>query len=88
MELNLRSLLIILEKDFRWSTTANISHNRNKILALGNEAQLLNQGERTELYLNKVGGPLIQFLVIKLTVFGYHRQISQPLDLQLVYQMH
>jgi len=54
----------IRKKDFRWSTTANISHNRNKILALGNEAQLLNQGERTELYLNKVGGPLIQF-------FGY-----------------
>lgn len=54
----------IRKKDFRWTTTANISHNKNKILALGNEAQLLNQGERTELYLNKVGGPLIQF-------FGY-----------------
>ncbi|MEO5947300.1 MAG: TonB-dependent receptor [Chitinophagaceae bacterium] len=54
----------IRKKDFRWSTSANISHNKNKILALGDEAFLLNQGERTELYLNKVGGPLIQF-------FGY-----------------
>ncbi len=54
----------VRKKDFRWSTSANISHNKNKILALGDEALLLNQGERTELYLNKVGGPLIQF-------FGY-----------------
>lgn len=54
----------VRKKNFKWSTTANISHNKNKILALGEEALLLNQGERTELYLNKVGGPLIQF-------FGY-----------------
>lgn len=54
----------IRKKNFKWTTAANISRNRNKILALGDEALLLNQGERTELYLNKVGGPLIQF-------FGY-----------------
>ncbi len=54
----------IRKKNFRWTTSANISHNKNEILSLGNEALLLNQGERTELYLNKVGGPLIQF-------FGY-----------------
>ncbi|CAN5738491.1 TonB-dependent receptor [soil metagenome] len=54
----------IRKKDFRWSTSANISHNANKILKLGDETLLLNQGERTELYLNKVGGPLVQF-------FGY-----------------
>ncbi|MBN8675669.1 MAG: TonB-dependent receptor [Chitinophagales bacterium] len=51
-------------KDFRWTTSANIAHNRNKILELGDEAFLLNQGERTELYMNRVGDPLIQF-------FGY-----------------
>ena len=51
-------------KNFSWSTSANISHTQNKILALGAEAQLLNQGERTELYRNKVGEPLIQY-------FGY-----------------
>lgn len=54
----------IRKKDFRWSTSANISHNKNELLELGQEALLLNQGERTELYMNKVGGPLIQF-------FGY-----------------
>jgi TonB-dependent starch-binding outer membrane protein SusC len=48
-------------KDFEWKTSANISHNENKILELGSESQLLNQGERTELYLNKVGAPLVQF---------------------------
>jgi len=54
----------VRKKNFKWTTSANISHNENKIIALGSEALLLNQGERTELYLNKVGGPLIQF-------FGY-----------------
>jgi len=54
----------IRRKDFRWSTSANIAHNKNKIEQLGEEAFLLNQGERTELYYNKVGSPLIQY-------FGY-----------------
>lgn len=49
------------KKDFRWSTTANIAHTKNSITELGGEAYLLNQGERTELYMNKVGGPLVQF---------------------------
>jgi TonB-dependent starch-binding outer membrane protein SusC len=52
-------------KDFEWKTSANISRNENKILELGSETQLLNQGERTELYLNKVGAPLVQFLGYK-----------------------
>ncbi|HEY0677965.1 MAG TPA: TonB-dependent receptor [Chitinophagaceae bacterium] len=51
-------------RNFKWSTSANIAHNRNKIIQLGSEAFLLNQGERTELYMNKVGDPLISF-------FGY-----------------
>ncbi|MES2881665.1 MAG: SusC/RagA family TonB-linked outer membrane protein, partial [Bacteroidota bacterium] len=51
-------------KNFRWSTSANISHNKNKVLELGDEAFLLNQGERTELYRNIVGAPLVEF-------FGY-----------------
>jgi len=51
----------IKTKDFKWTTSANISHNENKVLELGAESQLLNQGERTELYLNKVGAPLVQF---------------------------
>ena len=54
----------IKRKNFTWSTSANISQTKNKLVALGAEAQLLNQGERTELYRNKVGDPLIQY-------FGY-----------------
>jgi len=54
----------IRKKDFKWSTSANYAHNKNKLLELGEEALVLNQGERTELYLNKVGAPFIQF-------FGY-----------------
>jgi hypothetical protein len=54
----------IRRRNFKWSTSANISHNKNKILELGGEAFLLNQGERTELYMNRVGNQMIQF-------FGY-----------------
>lgn len=54
----------IRTKNFRWTTSANISKNRNSLLEMGAEAFLLNQGERTELYMNRVGDPLIQF-------FGY-----------------
>lgn len=54
----------IRKKNFKWTTSANISHNKNKVLELGAEAFLLNQGERTELYMNRVGDPLVQF-------FGY-----------------
>lgn len=51
----------IKRKDFSWTTSANISHNRNKVLELGNESRILNQGERTELYINRVGEPLVQY---------------------------
>lgn len=52
-------------KKFKWTTTANISGNRNKVIEFGAESQLLNQGERTEVYMNKVGAPLIQYLGYK-----------------------
>lgn len=51
-------------KNFKWTTSLNLAHNKNKLLQLGDEAFLLNQGERTELYQNKPGNPLVQF-------FGY-----------------
>lgn len=54
----------ITTKNFKWTTAANIAFNKNKILELGSEAYLLNQGERTEIYMNRVGDPLIQY-------FGY-----------------
>lgn len=49
------------KRNFKWTTSANISLNRNKILELGEEDFLMNQGERTEVYMNKVGESLIQF---------------------------
>jgi TonB-linked SusC/RagA family outer membrane protein len=51
----------IRKKDFRWTTSANIAHNKNKLLEYGQEKFVLNQGERTELYLNQVDYPFIQF---------------------------
>lgn len=48
----------------KWTTSANIAHTENKILAFGKEAFQLNQGERSEIYRSKVGEPIVQF-------FGY-----------------
>ena len=53
-----------LKGNFKWSTSANIAHTENRIIELGNEAYLLNYGERNEIYKSVVGGPLVQF-------FGY-----------------
>ncbi|MEO7264304.1 MAG: SusC/RagA family TonB-linked outer membrane protein, partial [Ferruginibacter sp.] len=58
LELNTNN---IRKKDFTWSTSANIAHTKNSITELGGEKFLLNQGERTELYLNRPGSQLIQF---------------------------
>lgn len=55
----------IQTKNFKWSTSGNISHNRNKISELGSESFLLNQGERSEVYRNQVGRPLVEFLGYK-----------------------
>ena len=59
------STVNIQKKDFKWTTSFNLARTRNKILELGKEAFLLNSGERTEVYQNKVGDPLIQFLGFK-----------------------
>lgn len=55
----------IQNNKFSWTTSANLSHNQNKILQLGTESFLLNQGERTEVYRNKVGDPLVVFYGFK-----------------------
>lgn len=59
------STINVKNKSLEWKTSANVSRNVNKIIELGAESQLLNQGERTELYVNRVGGPLIQYLGYK-----------------------
>jgi TonB-linked SusC/RagA family outer membrane protein len=60
IELQLNTINLT-KRNFKWTTSANFSHTQNEIKELGNEAFLLNEGERNELYLNKVGNPLIQF---------------------------
>jgi hypothetical protein len=59
------STVNLSQGDFKWNSSANISHTQNKILELGKEAYLMNQGERNEIYQNKVGSPLIQFYGFK-----------------------
>lgn len=55
----------IRSKDFTWTTSVNFSLNRNKILDLGGEPYIINQGERNETYLSQVGGKSIQFYGFK-----------------------
>lgn len=55
----------ISNKNLKWTTSFNLSATKNKILELGKEAYLLNQGERAEVYRNNVGDPLIQYLGFK-----------------------
>ncbi len=59
------STINIDKRNFKWTTSINFSRNRNNVIELGKEAFLLNQGERTELYLNQAGNPLIQYFGFK-----------------------
>ncbi|MFC5284399.1 SusC/RagA family TonB-linked outer membrane protein [Pedobacter alpinus] len=52
-------------KNFEWSTSANISANRNTLLALGGEPFQNNFGERNEIYSAVVGKQAIQYLGFK-----------------------
>jgi len=54
-----------IKRNFNWTTSANISHTQNKILELGKEAYLLNQGERAEVYKNEVGNSLLYYYGFK-----------------------
>lgn len=54
----------VRKKDMTWSTTANYSMNRNKLLSLGDDKFLTSTGERSEVYRNQVGRPFVEY-------FGY-----------------
>lgn len=51
----------IQNKDFKWNTAFNLSANKNKVLDLGGDSKIINQGERDEIYITKVGAPAVQF---------------------------
>ena len=52
-------------KNFKWSTDANFSLSRNKLLEIGGERQNVSDGERNENYIAIVGEPLIQYYGFK-----------------------
>lgn len=47
--------------NFKWETNINFSLNRNRLLEIGGEQEVINQGERSESYIARVGDPLIQY---------------------------
>lgn len=51
----------IRNRNFTWDTSFNFSLSRNKLLEIGGEADKKSDGERNELYIAKVGSPLIQY---------------------------
>ncbi|MBP1677895.1 MAG: TonB dependent receptor [Bacteroidetes bacterium] len=52
----------IKKKKFEWQTSFNLSFNNNRLLQLGDgEERLLSYGERSEVYVAKVGAPSIQY---------------------------
>jgi len=55
----------IQHKNFTWSTNINFALSRNKLLEIGGEERLISEGERNELYLARVGDPLIQYYGFK-----------------------
>jgi len=54
----------IRRKNFKWTTTANLSRNKNELVGYGGQPFSLSYGERSEVYLNRLGDPLVQY-------FGY-----------------
>jgi TonB-linked SusC/RagA family outer membrane protein len=51
----------IRTENFKWTTTANYASNRLKLTDFGGLAETPTTGERGELYITKVGSPLVQF---------------------------
>ena len=51
----------IQNKNFKWNTNINFSLTRNRLLEIGGEKEVINQGERNESYIARVGEPLIQY---------------------------
>lgn len=51
----------INNKKFKWNTSFNFALTRNRLLEIGGEKEVINQGERSESYIARVGDPLIQY---------------------------
>jgi len=51
----------IQNKDLKWNTAFNLSANKNMVLDLGGDREIINKGERGERYITRVGHPAVQF---------------------------
>ena len=51
---------------FTWDSSINFSANKNMLISLGGEEQFINQGERNEQYISRVGEEAIQFYGYKM----------------------
>jgi len=60
LELEL-STMNIKRRNFQWTSSINFATNTNKLVELGGEDYQINQGERGEQYISRVGDPSIQF---------------------------
>lgn len=47
--------------ELNWVFSGNISSNKNKLISLGGEEQFINNGEREDQYISRVGEEAIQF---------------------------
>jgi len=47
--------------ELNWVASANISTNQNRLISLGGEEQFINNGEREDQYISRVGDEAIQF---------------------------
>ncbi len=47
--------------ELNWVASANISTNQNRLISLGGEEQFINDGEREDQYISRVGEEAIQF---------------------------
>lgn len=55
------SLYPLKTKDFQWNFVGNLATNKNKLLDLGGDSELISSGERQILWIAKVGEPSIQY---------------------------
>ncbi|MDD7887526.1 TonB-dependent receptor [Flavivirga sp. 57AJ16] len=63
--------------NFTWDSNFNLSANKNKLISLGGEEQFINQGERNEQYISRVGEEAIQFYGYKMAgVFQNEEELN------------
>ncbi|GAL01715.1 putative outer membrane protein [Nonlabens ulvanivorans] len=67
--------------ELNWVASANISTNQNKLISLGGEEQFINNGEREDQYISRVGEEAIQFYGYRsIGVWQSQAEIDDPLN--------